>query len=98
MNNFIKQEYCKEFGYGSFNRHNKSDYSNWLEKKLIEARTQDVIASDFLTSRKLPYGNTMRSIFKKNPKFCKGNDYHVCERFLHEGYMLAYRRLKNNSL
>jgi hypothetical protein len=40
MNNFIKQEYCKEFGYGSFNKYNKSDYSNWLEKKLIEARTQ----------------------------------------------------------
>ena len=40
MNNFIKQEYCKEFGYGSFNKYNKSDYSNWLEKKLIEARSQ----------------------------------------------------------
>lgn len=57
-----------------------------------------VIASDFLTSRKLPYGNTMRSIFKKNPKFCKVGNYYMCERFLHEGYMLAYRRLKNNLL
>jgi hypothetical protein len=40
MNNFLKQEYCKEFGYGYFKKDNKSDYSNWLEKKLIEARTQ----------------------------------------------------------
>jgi hypothetical protein len=40
MNNFLKQEYCKEFGYGYFKKGNKSDYSNWLEKKLIEARTQ----------------------------------------------------------
>lgn len=40
MKNFIKQEYCKEFGYSSFNKNNKTNYSNWLEKKLIEARTE----------------------------------------------------------
>ena len=58
----------------------------------------NVIASDFLISRKLPYGNTMRSIFKKNPNMWEIGIYHKCETFLHEGYMLAVRRLKNNSL
>lgn len=56
------------------------------------------IASDFLTSRKLPYGNTMRAIFKKNPNMWEIGIYHKCETFLHEGYMLAVKRLKNNSL
>ena len=58
----------------------------------------DVIASDLLTSRKLPYGNTMRAIFKKNKGMWKQGIYHDCQTFLHEGYMLAVRRLKNNSL
>jgi hypothetical protein len=58
----------------------------------------DVIASDFLTYRKLPYGNTMRSIFRKHEGMWKKGIYHDCQIFLHEGYMLAVRRLKNNSL
>ena len=58
----------------------------------------DVIASDFLTSRKLPYGNTMKAIFKKNEGMLRKGIYDECKIFLHEGYMLAVRRLKNNSL
>jgi len=66
------------------------------DKQLLSL--SNVIASDFLTSRKLPYGNTMRAIFKKNPNMWQIGIYHKCETFLHEGYMLAVRRLKNNSL
>ena len=66
------------------------------DKQLLSL--SNVIASDFLTSRKLPYGNTMKAIFKKNPKLWEIGIYYKCEKFLHEGYMLAVRRLKNNSL
>ena len=58
----------------------------------------NVIASDFLTSRKLAYGNTMRAIFNKHPNMWEIGIYSKCETFLHEGYMLAVRRLKKNSL
>ena len=39
-NKEIKEEYCKDFGYGSFNKYNESDYSKWLESKLIKEREQ----------------------------------------------------------
>lgn len=57
----------------------------------------NVKASDFLLKRKLPYGNTMRAIFKK-PGMWETGIYRKCEIFLHEGYMLAARRLQKNSL
>jgi hypothetical protein len=78
--------------------------AEYLKAKKIVAEYEEqlnihnVIASDFLTSRKLPYGNTMTAIFKKNPNMWEIGIYHKCETFLHEGYMLAVRRLKNNSL
>ena len=34
-NKEIKEEYCKELGYGSFNKYNENDYSKWLEKQLL---------------------------------------------------------------
>lgn len=37
-NKEIKEEYCKEFGYGSFNKYNENDYSKWLEKQLLIQR------------------------------------------------------------
>ena len=37
MKKFLRQEYIKELGHGSFNKYNKNEYSNWLEKKLTEA-------------------------------------------------------------
>ena len=55
-----------------------------------------IIASDFLTSRKLVYGNTMRAIFNKYPEIGGIGIYFICEKFLHEGYMLAVRCLKKN--
>jgi len=70
----------------------------WHDGEVEKLNIHNVIASDFLTSRKLPYGNTMRAIFKKNPNMWEIVIYHICETFLHEGYMLAVRRLKNNSL
>ena len=66
------------------------------DKQLLSL--SNVIASDFLTSRKLPYGNTMKAIFNKHPQMWEVGIYHKCKTFLHEGYMLAVRRLKNNSL
>jgi len=78
--------------------------AEYLKAKKIVAEYEEqlnihnVIASDFLTSRKLSYGNTMRAIFKKNPNMWEIGIYRKCETFLHEGYMLAVRRLKNNSL
>lgn len=58
---------------------------------------KDIKASEFLISRKLPYGNTMTAVFKKHPEWCKMGIYNICEEFLHEGYMLAHRRLKKNN-
>lgn len=37
-NKEIKEEYCKEFGYDSFNKYNENDYSKWLEQQLLIQR------------------------------------------------------------
>ena len=44
----VKEKYCKEFGYSSFNKHNESDYSKWLEKELINSNQK--IEIDLLES------------------------------------------------
>ena len=40
MSKKLKEEYCKEHGYSSFNKYNESLYSKWLEEQLIDARKQ----------------------------------------------------------
>jgi hypothetical protein len=37
-NKEIKEEYCKAFGYGAFNKYNETDYSIWLEQQLLIQR------------------------------------------------------------
>ena len=95
MNNFIKQEYCKEFGYGSFNKYNKSDYSNWLEKKLIEARTQveNLTIHSVVSSNNIDYEkafnlamNYINDVFNNDPDFYEeeNNSWQQLENFKKE--------------
>ena len=37
----LKDRYCKENGYSSFNKYNNNDYSMWLEDNLI--KEQEVV-------------------------------------------------------
>ena len=39
-NTELKEKYCREFGYGYFNKHNENEYTKWLESELLEALTQ----------------------------------------------------------
>lgn len=55
-------------------------------------------ASKYLEKRRLAYGNTMKSIYNRDPESLKNGSYWINEKFLHEGFMLAVRRLKNNSM
>ena len=39
-NTELKEKYCREFGYGYFNKHNENEYTKWLESELLEALKQ----------------------------------------------------------
>mgnify|MGYP003640309572 CR=1 FL=1 len=39
-NKKLKEKYCYEFGYPSFNKWNENDYSKWLECELLKALKQ----------------------------------------------------------
>jgi hypothetical protein len=36
-NTELKEKYCREFGYGYFNKHNENEYTKWLESELLKA-------------------------------------------------------------
>lgn len=39
-NTELKEKYCREFGYGYFNKHNENEYTKWLESELLKALKQ----------------------------------------------------------
>jgi hypothetical protein len=58
----------------------------------------NVIASDFLTKRKISLTNSLTAMFRQNPDMCEIGGYFKYEKAIQYGYDLAIRRLKNNAL
>ncbi len=66
------------------------------DKQLLSL--SNVIASDFLTKRKISLTNSLRAMFRQNPKMWERGYFFKYEKAMQYGYDLAVRRLKNNSL
>lgn len=66
------------------------------DKQLLSL--SNVIASDFLTKRKISLTNSLTAMFRQNPKMWEGGSFFQYEKAMRYGYDLAVRRLKNNSL
>ena len=63
-----------------------------------ELNIHNVIASDFLTKRKISLTNSLTAMFRQNPNMWEIGYFFKYEKAMQYGYDLAVRRLKNNSL
>lgn len=87
----LHEEYNKEFGYVKFNRYNKTQYSNWLEKKLIDAMSVIESMKGGGNESKSPEAN------KKVCQHCgseKDNEHGLC---LSCGKFPVWAKLKDDS-
>lgn len=79
----------------------KEDYLK--AKKIVdeyerEFNIKKILASDFLTYRKISLTNSVRAMINRKPETFKNAAYYALESSMQYGYDLAVRRLKNNKL
>ncbi len=80
-NKDLKKQYIKEFGYSSFNKYNKTDYSKWLEKQLIYALNEVI---------KLGLHGVNKSVATKYAEFCVRCDREGLPLLELDGYIKQY--------